>query len=55
MFEENKWRLYDIVTGEESWFYYRQIGRKKSNANSSNQMQVRTVVRQGRFEPSRAF
>ena len=28
MFREGKWRLCDVVTGDESWFFYRQIGRK---------------------------
>ena len=26
------WRLCDVVTGDESWFYHKQIGRKSSNA-----------------------
>ena len=52
MFEENKWRLCDVVTRDESWFYHRQIGRKQSNASlvAEGESQ-RTVVRQGRFEP----
>ncbi|CAF5124689.1 unnamed protein product, partial [Rotaria sp. Silwood1] len=25
------WRLCDVVTGDESWFYHTQIGRKSSN------------------------
>jgi hypothetical protein len=28
MFREGKWGLCDVVTGDESWFFYRQIGRK---------------------------
>ena len=26
------WRLCDVVTGDESWFYYKEISRKSSNA-----------------------
>lgn len=33
MFTEGKWRLCDIVTGDESWFYLRQIGSKLHNAS----------------------
>ena len=29
MFREGKWRLCDAVTGDESWLFYRQIGRKQ--------------------------
>ena len=32
MFREGKWRLCYVVTGDESWFFYRQIGRKQDNA-----------------------
>ena len=28
-FKENKWRLGDIITGDESWFYLRNIKKKK--------------------------
>ena len=31
-FSEGKWRLGDVVTGDESWFYLRQVGRKSNNA-----------------------
>jgi histone-lysine N-methyltransferase SETMAR len=31
-FQQGSWRLCDILTGDESWIYYRQIGRKASNA-----------------------
>ena len=56
MFEENKWRLYDVVSGDESWFYHRQIGRKQSNASWEAEVEsLRTVVCQGRFEPKTIF
>jgi len=31
MFESGKWRICDIVTGDETWIYWRQIGTKTSN------------------------
>ncbi|CAF1455264.1 unnamed protein product [Rotaria sp. Silwood1] len=31
-FQQGTWRLCDIITGDESWFYHKQIGRKSSNA-----------------------
>ncbi|CAF1346347.1 unnamed protein product [Rotaria sp. Silwood1] len=31
-FEQGIWRLCDVVTGDESWFYHKQIDRKSSNA-----------------------
>jgi hypothetical protein len=31
-FESGAWRLCDVVTGDESWFYHKQIGRNLSNA-----------------------
>ena len=30
-FHEGTWRLCDVVTGDESCFYHKQIGRKSSN------------------------
>ncbi|CAF1175193.1 unnamed protein product [Rotaria sordida] len=31
-FEQRVWRLYDVVTSDESWFCHKQIGRKSLNA-----------------------
>ncbi|CAF5132151.1 unnamed protein product, partial [Rotaria sp. Silwood1] len=31
-FQEGTWRLCDVITGDESWFYHTQVGRKSSNA-----------------------
>jgi hypothetical protein len=31
-FQEGKSRLCDVITGDESWFYLRQIGHKSSNS-----------------------
>ena len=55
-FEENKWRLYDVVTGNDSWFYHRQIGQKRLNASwvIEGESQI-TEVRQGRFKPKTMF
>ena len=56
MFQSNKWRLYDVVTGDEAWFYLRQIGRKKSNASWIGEGESpRTVVRLGKFEQKSMF
>ena len=52
MFSEGKWRLYDIITGDESWIYWRQIGRKSANASWIGEGETpRTVVRRSQFEP----
>lgn len=52
MFKENKWRLCDVVTGDESWIYWRQISRKSSNATWIGEGESpATVVRRGQFEP----
>ncbi|CAF5131931.1 unnamed protein product, partial [Rotaria sp. Silwood1] len=31
-FTEGGWRLSDVITGDESWFFHQQSGRKVSNA-----------------------
>jgi hypothetical protein len=28
-FKSNKWKLCDVVTGDECWFYHRHIGKKQ--------------------------
>lgn len=30
-FNSKAWRLCDVVTGDEAWFYHRKIGKKQSN------------------------
>jgi histone-lysine N-methyltransferase SETMAR len=51
MFNEGKWRLCDVVTGDESWFYWRQIGRKVANkAWVGPGESAHTVVRRSQFE-----
>ena len=54
--KDNKWRLGDIITGDESWFYHRQIGKKQSNRAWFNEGEApRTVVKSGRFGPKTMF
>jgi [histone H3]-lysine36 N-dimethyltransferase SETMAR len=51
-FEQGVWRLSDVVTGDESWFYHKQIGRKSSNAAwVARGGAPPTVVRRSRFAP----
>jgi hypothetical protein len=50
-FKGNQWRLCDVITGDESWFYWRKIGRKQTNASwVAEGEHPRTIVRLGRFE-----
>lgn len=54
--QSGSWRLGDIITGDETWIYFRQIGRKASNACWVDQGQSPgTIVRQGKHEPKRLF
>ncbi|CAF5105983.1 unnamed protein product, partial [Rotaria sp. Silwood1] len=55
-FQTGKWRLSDIITGDETWIYHRQIGQKSSNATwiSENEL-PRTIVRRNRSEPKTLF
>lgn len=54
--DEGKLRLCDIVTGDESWFYHRNIGHKQLNASWIGvDESPRTIVRRGRFEPKTMF
>ena len=51
-FKSGTWRLCDVLTGDESWFYWRQIGRKQANRSWVAEGQSpRTIARLGRFEP----
>jgi [histone H3]-lysine36 N-dimethyltransferase SETMAR len=55
-FRSNSWRLCNIVTGDETWIYLRQIGRKQSNASWIGQGEnPRTVVRRSIYEPKVLF
>ena len=51
-FHQGTWRLYDVVIGDESWFYHKQIGRKSSNAAwTPIGGSPPTVARRSRFAP----
>jgi len=51
-FENGNWRLYDVMTDDESCFYLKQVCRKQSNKTWVKKGQSpRTVTRQGRFDP----
>ncbi len=55
-FQQGTWRLCDVVTGDESWFYHKQIGRKSSNAAWTPVGGTPpTVVRRSRFAPKTLF
>lgn len=55
-FKEGKYRLCDVVTGDESWFYHRKIGSKQSNSSwVSEGQRPRTVVKRNQFEPKTMF
>lgn len=50
------WRLGDIVTGDETWIYFRQIGRKASHACWISEGQSPpTIARRSRNEEKRLF
>ena len=51
-----KWRLCDIVTGDESWFYHRHISKRESTKSwVYEDDEPRTLVRRQRFEPKTMF
>ncbi len=55
-FRSGAWRLGNIITGDETWIYFRQIGRKASNACWIDEGQSpNTTVRRNRYEPKRLF
>ena len=52
IFEEGKWRLCDVVTGDESWIYYRKIKKKAMySAWVGPGDSPGTVVKRNQFEP----
>ena len=52
MFEDGKWRLCDLVTGDESWIYYRKIKKKALNLTWAGPGDSPgTVVKRNQFEP----
>lgn len=55
-FREGSGRLCDIVTGDETWIYLRQVGRKQSNASWIEEGESPgTTVRRRKYEPKILF
>ena len=55
-FRDGTWRLWNVVTGDESWFCHRQSGRKSSNAAwVAKGDPPPTIVRRDRFTPKTSF
>ena len=55
-FRDGRWRLCDVITGDESWFYHRQIGRKQTNYSWVKPGDhPKTVTRISQFEPKTMF
>ena len=55
-FRDGSWRLCDIITGDETWIYHRQIHRKSTNASWVGEDESpTTIVRRGKFEPKNLF
>jgi hypothetical protein len=55
-FQKGTCRLCDIITGDESWFYHQQIGRKSSNAAwMARGYPPSTVIRRSKFAPRILF
>ena len=52
MFEEKKWRLCDVITGDESRIYHRIIQKKAMNSTWVGEGEtLGTVVKRNQFEP----
>jgi [histone H3]-lysine36 N-dimethyltransferase SETMAR len=55
-FEDEKWRLCDVVTGDEVWIYFKQSGRKQSNKSwVAKGEKSRKVVKPSRYLPKAMF
>ena len=55
-FEEDKWRLCDVLTGDEVSIYFKQNGRKTSNKSWVAKGEIpKTVVRQRHYQPKAMF
>jgi len=55
-FLSNSWRLCNIITGDETWIYLRQIGRKASNSQWIGEGErAKTVVRRSQYESKMLF
>ena len=52
LIDEQKLRLCDIITGDESWIYHRKVGKKFSNSSwVAEGEKPLTLVRRSQFEP----
>jgi transposase len=50
------WGLCDIITGDETWIYHRQIGHKSTNKSWVGEGESpTTMVRRTKFEPKNLF
>jgi len=55
-FRDGSWRLCDIITGDETWIYHRQIGHTSTNASwVSEGESPTTIVRRSKFESKNLF
>ena len=55
-FHQGTWQLCDVVTGDQSWFYHKEIGRKSSNAAGTPIGGTPpTVAQRSRFAPRTLF
>ncbi|CAF1662350.1 unnamed protein product, partial [Adineta ricciae] len=55
-FQKGTWRLCDVITGDESWFYHQQLRRKSSNAAwVARGDPPPTVTRRRKFAPKTLF
>ena len=51
-FKSNKWRLCDVVTGDECLFYHRHFGKKQLTQSCVGEGEnPRTIVRRQQNEP----
>ncbi len=56
LFNEGKWRLSDVMTGDESWIYHRKINKRAINSSWVYEgEEPRTVVKRDRYEPKSMF
>jgi len=56
MIESGSWRLGDIITGDETWIYFRQIRRKASNASWIEEGQSPgTITKRSQYAPKRLY
>ena len=54
--KSGKWRLCDVVTGDESWMYHWQIKKKCLNASWCGEGQnARAVLRRRKFDAKTMF